>query len=208
MNLQPPRCTARTSLHGWWALTSPSHPYLVWGGCFLLHYSAFAGGFLLGSGVLYAARTFLLCLATTATDRLAVYFARYSVACQICCKVNSFFQYDPYIYPVGAYLSREYCLFLQFLTILFVIFWLLSTLYMCSGFICCAGPWCVICQYSLLVARRFYAFFVLSCILWCMLRITVLPAYRVFVVIFRNVHFCGMCFVQKCIQGPAFIFNL
>ena len=55
-------------------------------------------------------------------------------------KLTLFFQYDPYIYPVGAYLSREYCLFLQFLTILFVIFWLLSTLYKCSGFICCAGP--------------------------------------------------------------------
>ena len=27
MNLQPPRHTARTSLHGWWALTPPSHPY-------------------------------------------------------------------------------------------------------------------------------------------------------------------------------------
>ena len=27
MNLQPPRRTARTSLHGRWALTPPSHPY-------------------------------------------------------------------------------------------------------------------------------------------------------------------------------------
>ena len=27
MNLQPPRHTARTSLHGRWALTPPSHPY-------------------------------------------------------------------------------------------------------------------------------------------------------------------------------------
>ena len=27
LNLQLPRRTARTSLHGWWALTPPSHPY-------------------------------------------------------------------------------------------------------------------------------------------------------------------------------------
>ena len=72
MNLQPPRHTARTSLHGRWALTPPSHPYPVRGGYFLLRYSAFASAFLLGSGVLCAARTFLLCHAATATDRLAV----------------------------------------------------------------------------------------------------------------------------------------
>ena len=29
MNLQPPRHTARTSLHDRWALTPPSHPYLT-----------------------------------------------------------------------------------------------------------------------------------------------------------------------------------
>ena len=75
MNLQPPRRTARTSLHGRWALTPPSHPYLLCGGgYFLLRYSAFASGFLLGSGALYAARTFLLCLAATATDRPAAFF--------------------------------------------------------------------------------------------------------------------------------------
>ena len=72
MNLQPPRRTARTSLHGRWALTPPSHPYPVRGGYFLLRYSAFASSFLLGSGVLCAARTFLLCLTATATDRSAV----------------------------------------------------------------------------------------------------------------------------------------
>ena len=72
MNLQPPRHTARTSLHGRWALTPPSHPYPVRGGYFLLRYSAFASSFLLGSGVLCAARTFLLCLTATATDRSAV----------------------------------------------------------------------------------------------------------------------------------------
>ena len=65
MNLQPPRHTARTSLHGRWALTPPSHPYPSHlkrrGGYFLLRYSAFTDSFLLGSGVLCAARTFLLC---------------------------------------------------------------------------------------------------------------------------------------------------
>ena len=74
-NLQPPRHTARTSLHGRWALTPPSHPYLQAGGYFLLRYSAFANSFLLGSGVLCAARTFLLCLKATATDRLTVSFS-------------------------------------------------------------------------------------------------------------------------------------
>ena len=38
------------------------------GGYFLLRYSAFANSFLLGSGMLCAARTFLFCLAATATD--------------------------------------------------------------------------------------------------------------------------------------------
>ena len=69
MNLQPPRRTARTSLHSRWALTPPSHPYLHAGGYFLLRYSAFTNSFLLGSGVLCAARTFLLCTKATATDR-------------------------------------------------------------------------------------------------------------------------------------------
>ena len=80
MNLQPPRHTARTSLHGRWALTPPSHPYLLRGGYFLLRYSAFTDSFLLGSGVLCAARTFLLCLMATATDRLAVEPYDFSVA--------------------------------------------------------------------------------------------------------------------------------
>ena len=73
MNLQPPRRTARTSLHDRWALTPPSHPYLNTGGYFLLRYSALANSFLLGSGVLCAARTFLLYLTTTATDRPTVF---------------------------------------------------------------------------------------------------------------------------------------
>ena len=42
------------------------------GGYFLLRYSALANSFLLGSGVLCAARTFLLCLVATATDRMTV----------------------------------------------------------------------------------------------------------------------------------------
>ncbi len=70
MNLQLPRRTARTSLDGRWALTPPSHPYPLQGGYFLLRYSAFADSFLLGSEMLCAARTFLLCRKwTTATDR-------------------------------------------------------------------------------------------------------------------------------------------
>ena len=45
------------------------------GGYFLLRYSAFAGSFLLGSGALCAARTFLLCLFTaTATDCPTVFY--------------------------------------------------------------------------------------------------------------------------------------
>ena len=85
MNLQPPRHPARTSLHGRWALTPPSHPYPRRGGYFLLRYSAFTSSFLLGSGVLCAARTFLLCLATTATDRLTV------CLCFADAKLNYFF---------------------------------------------------------------------------------------------------------------------
>ena len=71
MTLQLLRCTARTSLHGWWALAPPSHPCLPQGGggCFLLHCSALAGGFLLGSRMLCVARTFLFCRKASATDR-------------------------------------------------------------------------------------------------------------------------------------------
>ncbi len=83
MNLQPPRHTARASLHARWALTPPSHPYLHAGGYFLLRYSALANSFLLGSGVLCAARTFLLCLAATATDRPTVEFV-------FRCKIKTF----------------------------------------------------------------------------------------------------------------------
>ncbi len=68
-NLQLPRHTARTSPHDRWALTPPSHPYLLRGGYFLLHYSAFADSFLLGSGMLCAARTFLLYLDIGNGDR-------------------------------------------------------------------------------------------------------------------------------------------
>lgn len=45
-------------------LTMPRH-----GGCFLLHYSAFADSFPLGSRMLCVARTFLFRLAASATDR-------------------------------------------------------------------------------------------------------------------------------------------
>ena len=45
------------------------------GGYFLLRYSAFADSFLLGSGMLCAARTFLPCHVATATDRPTVFFA-------------------------------------------------------------------------------------------------------------------------------------
>ena len=76
MNLQPPRHTARTSLHGRWALTPPSHPYPLLGGYFLLRYSTLAGCFLLGSEVLCAARTFLLCLVATATDCPTVFYSQ------------------------------------------------------------------------------------------------------------------------------------
>ena len=53
------------------------------GGYFLLRYSAFTDSFLLGSGVLCAARTFLLCLAATATDRPTV-FSLFLKATQWC----------------------------------------------------------------------------------------------------------------------------
>ena len=59
------------------------------GGYFLLRYSAFAGSFLLGSGALCAARTFLLCLFTaTATDCPTVFYLPV-FACKagfLCCK--------------------------------------------------------------------------------------------------------------------------
>ena len=57
------------------------------GGYFLLRYSTFADGFLLGSGVLCAARTFLLCLAATATDcptvLLVLYLYMVNFFCQL-----------------------------------------------------------------------------------------------------------------------------
>ena len=77
VNFQLPRCTARVSPHDWWALTPPSHPYLLlvchWepvgsqlfslgtGGSFLLHVFALTNDFPLRSGMLYVARTFLVC---------------------------------------------------------------------------------------------------------------------------------------------------
>ena len=63
MTLQLPRRTALVSPQGWWALTPPSHPCLrsdSAGGSFLLRDSTLADGFLLGSGMLCVARTFLL----------------------------------------------------------------------------------------------------------------------------------------------------
>ena len=65
------RCTAGGLLLHLLTLTSKG------GGYFLLRYSAFAGGFLLGSGVLCAARTFLLChVLATATDCPTVFLSR------------------------------------------------------------------------------------------------------------------------------------
>ena len=43
----------------------------LWGGCFLLRYSAVTNSFLLGSGILFVARTFLRL--ATATDRLTAF---------------------------------------------------------------------------------------------------------------------------------------
>ena len=78
------RCTAGGLLPHLLTLT----PHLKRrGGYFLLRYSAFTDSFLLGSGVLCAARTFLLCLTATATDRMAVVFCcKFSKkVCKICC---------------------------------------------------------------------------------------------------------------------------
>ncbi len=59
MNFQLSGCTALMSPLAWWALTPPSHPYLLQGGCFLLHLLALANHFLLGSEMPFVARTFL-----------------------------------------------------------------------------------------------------------------------------------------------------
>ena len=117
MNLQPPRHTARTSLHDRWALTPPSHPYLLAGGYFLLRYSALTNSFLLGSGVLCAARTFLLCLATTATDRLTVY------ACHIpSAKLKLFLEISKECFWAVVFLvfkNMRFCLLCSFLLFTF-----------------------------------------------------------------------------------------
>ena len=63
MTLQLLRRTALVSPQGRWALTPPSHPYHNpgrHGGYFLLRYSTLADSFLLGSRMLYVARTFLI----------------------------------------------------------------------------------------------------------------------------------------------------
>ena len=77
MTLQLLRRTARHVTMRWWALTPPSHPYPVsrrnCGGCFLLRYSTFADGFLLGSRMLCVARTFLFRFAASAADRPAAF---------------------------------------------------------------------------------------------------------------------------------------
>ena len=65
------------SPYDWWALTPPSHPYPqlhcdmtaedlatkcgTRGGCFLLHGFTLTNDFPLRSGMLYVARTFLVC---------------------------------------------------------------------------------------------------------------------------------------------------
>ena len=54
------------------------------GGYFLLRYSTFTSGFLLGSGVLCAARTFLLCIWSNG-DRLSDCLYLYS--CKTCAKI-------------------------------------------------------------------------------------------------------------------------
>ena len=77
MNFQLPRCTARMSPHDWWALTPTFSPLplttlaiadqqpcgcvLKSGGYFLLHGFALTNDFPLRSGMLYVARTFLVC---------------------------------------------------------------------------------------------------------------------------------------------------
>ena len=82
MNFQPPGCTAPMSPLAWWALTPPSHPYSdVQSGYFLLHLQTLANLFLLGSGVPFAARTFLSLRYVSGTyepaaDRPAVLFLR------------------------------------------------------------------------------------------------------------------------------------
>ncbi len=77
MTLQLPRRTALVSPQAWWALTPPSHPYpdilAERGGCFLLRYSTLADSFLLGSGMLCVARTFLVRTEAQATDRPAAF---------------------------------------------------------------------------------------------------------------------------------------
>ena len=72
MVLQPTRCTAEEYCYPRGGLLPRLLTLTLAGGYFLLRYSALTNSFLLGSGVLCAARTFLLCLAATATDRLTV----------------------------------------------------------------------------------------------------------------------------------------
>ena len=72
MILQLPRRTARMSPPAWWALAPPSHPYHWYGGYFLLRYSTLANSFLLGSGMLYVARTFLIHVEVQATNQPTV----------------------------------------------------------------------------------------------------------------------------------------
>ena len=55
------------------------------GGYFLLHYSAFTDSFLLGSGMLYAARTFLLCSKSNG-DRPSDCYAQSVFLCKVTLK--------------------------------------------------------------------------------------------------------------------------
>ncbi len=71
MNLQLPADTARRSPVCWWSLTPPSHPYPTNNEAVILFcrrlLSPIASIF--GSGMPYAARTFLSCRTTPATSR-------------------------------------------------------------------------------------------------------------------------------------------
>lgn len=65
---------------GWWALTPPSHPYLVrQGGCFLLHDLTLADYFPLRSGMPCVARTFLSRMKTAAASRSAAFLCKSTI---------------------------------------------------------------------------------------------------------------------------------
>ena len=71
MNLQLPADTARRSPVCWWSLTPPSHPYPTNNEAVILfcHRLLSPIASIFGSGMPYAARTFLSCRTTPATSR-------------------------------------------------------------------------------------------------------------------------------------------